>query len=200
MNHPKSSRLPSLTSLDVRTQHSCPGRNRKMGAEHVPTDTQPHPMQKSLCNPLLSSQERIQSPGTLTLAAENQQQGSGLFSAVSSPYLIYSPKQKLPGRGWEGTAGCPCCQGSPDVACLLNSSFLCHSWKFSQTRNVSQLKRTSSSSPALLPGAAAQSRAGFCPPGDGHLQVSVSKDSFSAEGQRAAGFSQRGAGSGISKE
>lgn len=81
-----------------------------------------------------------------------------------------SPKQKLPGRGWEGTAGCPCCQGSPDMTCLLGSSFLCHSWKFSQTRNVLQLKQASSSSPALLPhetGAAAQRRAGFCPPGDG---------------------------------
>lgn len=141
------------------------------------------------------------------MAAENQQQGSGLFRAVSSPYLICSPKQKLPGRGWEGTAGCPCCQGSPDVTCLLSSSFLCHSWKFSQTRNVLQLKRASSSSPAPLPhetGGAARSRAGFCPPGDGHLQVSVSKDSLSAEGPFPPGEllvfpAPGGAGSGVSK-
>lgn len=108
---------------------------------------------------------------------------AGIRAIQCSQFPLFNifSQTKAPWQSWEGTAGCPCCQGSPDVACLLSSSFLCHSWKFSQTRNVSQLKGTSSSSPALLPhetGAAAQSRAGFCPPGDGNLQVSVSKDSF----------------------
>lgn len=193
MNHLKPSRPPSLTSMDG---------NSKMGGEHIPTATQPSLKQKSHFCPPRRKPGRIQGPGTFPLAAENEQHGSGLFSVASSSYLICSPKQKLPARGWESTAGCPCCQGSPDMTCLLSSSFLCHCWKFSQTWNVLQLQRVSSSSPALLShetGAAAQSRAGFYPPGDGHLQVSVSKDSLSAEGQRAAGFSLGGAGSGISK-
>lgn len=99
----KTLQSSSLTSEYVRTQHSCLGRNSKMGAEHVPTATQPPLKQKKICNPLLPSQEKAwKDPGTFSLAAENQQQGSGLFRAASSTYLMCSPKQKPP---WQRLGG-----------------------------------------------------------------------------------------------
>lgn len=66
---------------------------------------------KSLCNPLLPSQEKAwKDPGSWDLCfAESQQQRSGLFRAAGSPYLISSAKQKLSGRSWEGTVSCPHC-------------------------------------------------------------------------------------------